>query len=154
MCTTKKNSISHPERVCFFFSVSETLCASEYGDNGRKKSIFSSTLVYIPLKITFLSDKQATALNCSRSLSELTFSFISQYILPYFGKILCEEIVLMIQVISENSLVKNSWGLGIFELFRMTRGRYGRNPVGAALLLRHSHKAGNLLDDQSCKSSK
>lgn len=34
-----KNSISHPEKV-FFFSVSKTLCASEYGDNGRKKYFF------------------------------------------------------------------------------------------------------------------
>lgn len=95
-----KNSISHPEKV-----VSKTLRASEYGDNGRKKYIFSSTIVYIPLKITFLSDKQATALNCSSSLSELTYSFLSQYILPYFEKILCRKTVLMIQVISYSKIL-------------------------------------------------
>lgn len=100
-----RNSISHPERVGFFFSISKTLCASEYGDNGRKKYIFSSTIVYIPLKITFLSDKQATALNCSSSLSELTYSFLSQYILPYFEKVLCGKTVLMIQVISYSKIL-------------------------------------------------
>lgn len=100
-----KNSISYPERG--FFLVSETLCAAECGDNGRRKNkyIFSSPLMYIPLKITFLSDKQAATLNCSSSSSELTFSLISQFILRYFEEILCEKTVLMIQVISYNKIL-------------------------------------------------
>lgn len=71
-----KNSISHPggtksvnQSSEGFSVVSETPYASEFGNSGRKKSryIFLSTLMHIPLNIVFLSDKQATTLNCLSS---------------------------------------------------------------------------------------
>lgn len=99
-----KNSISHPEKV-FFFQLVRLCVLLSMGTMEGKNIFFSSTIVYIPLKITFLSDKQATALNCSSSLSELTYSFLSQYILPYFEKILCGKTVLMIQVISYSKIL-------------------------------------------------
>lgn len=100
-----KNSISRPERL-FIWSVRLCVFLTMGTMAGKKKYIFSSTLMYIPLNITFLSDKQAAALNCSSSSSELTFSLISQYILPYFEEILCGKTVLMIQVIGYNKILQ------------------------------------------------
>lgn len=127
MCPATKTVPVTLRAIGVFFSQWDSVCFWVWGQWQGKK-ICSSILVCIPLTITFLRDKQATALNCSHSLSELTFSLISQYILPYFEKILCEETVLMIQVIGENSLVKNSWGLGIFELFRNDKRQVLQEP--------------------------